>query len=562
MAIDTPQCQADPDRAVAAPASEHIPRLQRLLQALCDDSRTQALIVECGDESLRETLIAHLDRFLGARGIHPMRLPLAPDDADAPRALETALAATAAGQGALHLLVPDAELPSTRWRALDVQLASLSAGTPARVILWLTPAQVRRLPTLMPRLCSGRSGTFRFEPAAGQPRPAPMQVPVRIGGRCLATQSRRIAELQGALAHDPPAPDEARLPLVEALAKHYRDLGEWDNLLRLVRDEELPLRRRLGDAHAISDTLRQLADIQISRGALAEALTLLREQCIPAMAQLGRASDLAALYGTLADVHEARGEADAALAIRAEKALPLHERLGDAHAAAVTQGRIADLYQAHGQLDAALRIRREEELPVFERLGDARATAITQGKIADALQERGELDAALRIRREETLPAYRHLGDLHAVAITQGKIGDVLQARGELDAALGAYEEVRAAFEQLGDAQHVARASGAIADVLLERGDIDAALGMLRTEELPVYERLGDALSLLVCRAKIALALLRRNAADDRTQAKHLLCQALADARRLRVPEAGRIEELLAEHGMDCAGTAPADGSP
>lgn len=550
MALDVRHRDVARQRMPGLAAPEHIPELQRLLKALCSDAPGEVLFATCGDVRLREALIAHVNRFLVARKSQSVQLTLVPDDTQAP---EAALADLASDHSAVHLILPDHSGDGDPWRGLDIAVAAIGEHTPLRLVLWLHPEQAHRLPHLMPQLWESRSGMFAFEHTPSQPTPAPARVPIRVGSHCLAAQSRRMVELQDALAQDPSPPRALRLSLLEELGRHYQALGEWENALRLVRDQELPIRRRSGDARAVATTLRRLADLHIARGALAEASALLRNQCIPAAEQTGSERELAALQGTLADVLEARGEHDAALHIRAEKELPLHERLGDERAAAITQGKIADLYQAHGQLDTALSVRRNVELPVFKRVGDARAVAITQGKIADALQARGELDAALRIRREETLPVYRRLGDRYSAAITQGKIADVLQTRGELNAALGTYQEVRTAFEQLGDIKHVARTSGAIADVLLARGEIEAALDRLRTDELPVYERIGDESSLLVCRAKIALALLRRNAGDDRTEANRLLCRSLADARRLDAPEAGRIAEILREHGMDCA---------
>ena len=73
--------------------------------------------------------------------------------------------------------------------------------------------------------------------------PAPARVPIRIGNHCLAAQSRRIVELQNALAQEPPPPDDLRFSLLEELARHYQALQEWENALRLVRDQELPIRR-------------------------------------------------------------------------------------------------------------------------------------------------------------------------------------------------------------------------------------------------------------------------------------------------------------------------------
>jgi hypothetical protein len=76
-------------------------------------------------------------------------------------------------------------------------------------------------------------------------------------------------------------------------------------------------------------------------------------------------------------------------------------------------------------------------------------------------------------------------------------------------------------------------------------------LRIRREEELPVYERLGDVRLLLVGRANLALLCLEFTP-PRRTEANHLLCQALTDARRMGIPEAEAIQEILEENGMTC----------
>ncbi len=254
---------------------------------------------------------------------------------------------------------------------------------------------------------------------------------------------------------------------------------------------------------------------------------------------------LGMLWGELAGLLESIGDLDEALRIYREEELPVYERLGDVWARAVTLGKIADVLQARGEYDEALRIRQEEQLPVYERLGDVRSRTVTLGQIADVLQARGQYDAALRIYRE-VLPAFERLGDVRLRAVTLGKIADVLQARGQYDEALRIRrEEELPAFERLGDVRERAVTLGKIADVLQARGEYDEALRIRREEELPVYERLQSARDLLVCRANIGLTYLRRNLAGDRQKALELLNSALQDARRLNLPEAGEIAEII-----------------
>ena len=212
---------------------------------------------------------------------------------------------------------------------------------------------------------------------------------------------------------------------------------------------------------------------------------------------------------------------------------------------------VAELERVRGELNEALRIYEQEELPAFGRLGDVRSVAITQGKIADILQARGELDEALRIFQLEALPAFERLGDVRSVAVCQGRIADILQDRGQLDEALRILQqEALPAFGRLGDVRAIAICQGKIADILHARGQLDEALTIREQEQLPALERLGDVRGVLVARANLALNLLKRAALGDRDKARSLLCLALADARRLGIPEAGQIEDIIQQHNL------------
>jgi hypothetical protein len=127
------------------------------------------------------------------------------------------------------------------------------------------------------------------------------------------------------------------------------------------------------------------------------------------------------------------------------------------------------------------------------------------GRIADILQARGERDEALRIRREEELPVYERVGDVRSKAVTMGKI----------------------------------------ADIHFHRGEFEEALRIRRDEELPVYERVGDVRELVVGRVKLAMTLAQRGRAEDAPEFISLLLQSLAEAQRLKLPEATQILGIL-----------------
>ncbi|NUQ71608.1 MAG: hypothetical protein HUU17_12420 [Chthonomonadales bacterium] len=91
---------------------------------------------------------------------------------------------------------------------------------------------------------------------------------------------------------------------------------------------------------------------------------------------------------------------------------------------------------------------------------------------------------------------------------------------------------------------------GRIADILQLRGDLDEALRIRREEALPVYERLGDVRALLVGRVYLAFILKQRGKPEDGPEIERLMRQALADARRLRIPEAEQIQGFMREMGI------------
>jgi tetratricopeptide (TPR) repeat protein len=286
--------------------------------------------------------------------------------------------------------------------------------------------------------------------------------------------------------------------------------GEWDEALRIRRDEELVIYQRLGDARSVAITMGEIADILAARGDIDEALRIRRDDELPVYQRIGDIRSAAMTMGRIADILTLRGEWTEALRIRRNEELPVYEELGDIHARAVTMGQIADILFHRRDLDEALRLRVEEQLPVFEKLRDVRARAVTMGKIADILFERGNFDEALRIRREEQLPVYDALGEVRERAVSLGKIADILQALGDADEALRIrQEEQLPVMIALGDIRERAAVNGKIADLLFKRGEVEEALRIRREEQLPILDQLGEERARSVALQAIANYLLK-----------------------------------------------------
>ena len=132
-----------------------------------------------------------------------------------------------------------------------------------------------------------------------------------------------------------------------------------------------------------------------------------------------------------------------------------------------------------------------------------------------------------------------------------GKIADILMTRGQLDDALKIrQEEQLPVFEQLGDVRERAATMAWIAHILWGRGDYDGALRTLREEVHPAYERLGDVRSLVRARSQFAGILLQRAAEGDQEEAGRLLHLAHDEARRMQLPEAQGIEQIIKQAGL------------
>lgn len=472
---------------------EHIGDFQRLVKNLRFGSARQTLIVEYNDETYRDALIARLDDILIGEGLSPAILSLAVTECSDSAALAAELERLAGEHQAIHVTSGDRWFDEKRWQTLNILRETIAQRVHSRLVFWLTEKQIARLAELAPDLWAWRGGVFSFATGVRIPRETPVPVTDPVDQRSLAERCRRISELRAWLADDPPPPDELKLPLLDELAGLYQSIGDFDDALRIRREEELPVQERCGNLRAKAITMSRIADILQIRGQLDEALRIRTDEELPVFEQLGDARAKAVTMGNIADILQVRGQFDEALRIRREEELPVYVRLGDVRAKAASMGKIAEILLARGQLDEAQRILSDEVLPEFGRLADVRSEAITIGRIADILHARGQLDEALRILNDQVLPAFGRLGDARSKAVTLGKIADILQARGQVDEALRIYtDEELPVYERLGDVRSKAVTLSRIADILQARGQLEAALALHR-QRLPMVEGMRDA---------------------------------------------------------------------
>jgi tetratricopeptide (TPR) repeat protein len=485
--------------------SRHSGELLRLERVIERPGRFRLVLAEFGDRAYLEKVLDFLDEH------HPRAVrwsvPAGLDPAD----LEAHLAGLARDHDPIHLLDLEAwwrSLDGDGLKALNYRRERLADQVHATLVVWLGGDAISAFARGAPDLWAWRSAVLDF------------LLPIVIGSG--------------------PVFEHHLLPY-EVDAERVR--GRIDEIgVYLDAREQTP-----GVAEA--GLFLERADLETRLGLWGRALADATE-AHAIYQRNGYDYEAAFAVGRRAGILQEQGELDEALRIRREDELPVYERLGDQRLHAVTMGRAASILQQQGELGEALRIR-QDELPVYERLGDLESRAGAMGGIADILQAQGELGEALRIRREEQLPVYEQLGNSFLLAVTKERVADILKSQGRMDEALQILRtEVLPVYERLDIQLLRVGAMSRIANILQVRGELDESIRIRREEVIPVYRRLGETLLVLVEQAKLANSLLQQE--GGRAAAHELLCQTLAEARRLGLPLVETIESILGREQLHC----------
>ena len=175
-----------------------------------------------------------------------------------------------------------------------------------------------------------------------------------------------------------------------------------------------------------------IADILQTRGDLDEALRIRREEQLPVYKRLGDVREGAVTMGKIADILQARGDLDEALRIRREEELPVYERLGDVRERSVAlqkiamgllqgggleQGRVQEIYEALA-----------EAFAIARRLGLPDGVGAVGLQLAPILALGGHREEALGVL-DEAEAAFRKLGNRQSVELVN-ELRTQLQDRG------------------------------------------------------------------------------------------------------------------------------------
>lgn len=546
---------------IAPVRNEHSGAFVRLSRLWNQHEHFSLVFATVEDPAYRDALISRLDAVAPAA-----RADL---QADETAAAWLAAAERAVGNGArrLHLCLPlDRPRTADWWKQANLLRERIADALPGFQVLWMTDADVDLAAHQAPDLWNWRDSVLPFASTVGVQLPAlPGERFDVVSGVDEARTRERLSAIQRYLAGTQEDLAAAHLRFEAALM--HRRLGQWEEGLEEARRAAAAFTSHGDDSDAaLAKTL--LADLLWGRGEVDLALNTLREEVLPVFRRLGDLRHTASTLGQVAHILQAQGRHDEALRIRREDELPVYERLGADYEKAITIGAIADILKARGQLDEALRMRREQQLPTLERLGAAREIAVVMGSIADILAARGDLDEALRIWREGSLPIFERLGAASEKAVTMGRIAEVLRQRGQLDEALRVLRaDVLPVFVQLGDPRNRAATMGKIADILVASGEPLEALRIRREEQMPVFERLGhdrDAAAALYGIAANLIDLGRWADADAALSRARAACERVGETDWVEACDGlrRRLEESRAAAQVASSGASPGPAPP
>ena len=335
-----------------------------------------------------------------------------------------------------------------------------------------------------------------------------------------------------------------------------RSRGHWDRAAGQYQTA-LSAAHRAGDRPGQAGTLDELGLLQQLRGdypaasaTLAQAAALYRD--------LGDQPGQAHALNHLGLVHQDTGDYQAAAASH-RQALALARAAGDPLAEAVSLTDLGQVQQLTGDYPAAVASHRQA-LAMFRSLGSRFDEADALCQLGFAARAMGDYPAAAAYL-QQGLEQFRDLGDRLGQAWALHGLGHLQRATGDYRAASASFSQVLRLYQDLGSRHGVTKVLNSLGGLSLATSAAEEARryhgqALAIAREIGAHGEEADAL------AGIGLSFLPGSPAE----AAAPLRGALAIYQRIGSPDAQRIEDTLARHGVEAqhltspAGQPAADG--
>ena len=331
-----------------------------------------------------------------------------------------------------------------------------------------------------------------------------------------------------------------------------RSRGHWDRAAGQYQTA-LSAAHRAGDRPGQAGTLDELGLLQQLRGdypaasaTLAQAAALYRD--------LGDQPGQAHALNHLGLVHQDTGDYQAAAASH-RQALALARAAGDPLAEAVSLTDLGQVQQLTGDYPAAVASHRQA-LAMFRSLGSRFDEADALCQLGFAARAMGDYPAAAAYL-QQGLEQFRDLGDRLGQAWALHGLGHLQRATGDYQAASASFSQVLRLYQDLGSRHGVTKVLNSLGGLSLATSAAEEARryhgqALAIAREIGAHGEEADAL------AGIGLSFLPGSPAE----AAAPLRGALAIYQRIGSPDAQRIEDTLARHGLEAQHLTSTAGQP
>jgi tetratricopeptide (TPR) repeat protein len=344
--------------------------------------------------------------------------------------------------------------------------------------------------------------------------------------------------------------------IATAMGGFLRSRGHWDRAARQYQTA-LSAAHRAGDRPGQAGTLDELGLLQQLRGDYPAATTALA-QAAALYRDLGDRPGQAHALNHLGLVHQDTGDYQAAAASH-RQALALARAAGDPLAEAVSLTDLGQVQQLTGDYPAAVASHRQA-LAMFRSLGSRFDEADALCQLGFAARAMGDYPAAASYL-QQGLEQFRDLGDRLGQAWALHGLGHLQRATGDYQAASASFSQVLRLYQDLGSRHGVTKVLNSLGGLSLATSAAEEARryhgqALAIAREIGAHGEEADAL------AGIGLSFLPGSPAE----AAPPLRGALAIYQRIGSPDAQRIEDTLARHGLEAqhltspAGQPAADG--
>jgi tetratricopeptide (TPR) repeat protein/TolB-like protein len=264
--------------------------------------------------------------------------------------------------------------------------------------------------------------------------------------------------------------DQGKADVLNAFGVGWRELGDLKQAEEnYVQASEL--RQKIGDRRGYATTLRNLAQIRMSRGQQGEAEKTLAEAS-GIFQSLGDRGGVADTLNDLGVLEEGRGRNAEALK-RYREALQIRREVGDRRGEAESLNNVGYAYQLLGESDNASAYW-TQSLALHRETGNREGVVLVTQSLGQLQMSQGHWDlaaksllAALQDSREMELRS--------AEAASEGYLGRLAQYQGRYAAALSSYAEALSVLDALKDTHGLAEFTLARAEAWIEMNRLDDA---------------------------------------------------------------------------------------